>query len=833
MPILLYYFTHKSLFQPRIHRVLSGQIMPLKHSKKRGHLLNKKPIIYGVIVAVIFVSTLYPSLKNIKTPLRNYFSHSWRSIKKLPNIAYLPFWFNQTKLPQYNLIIDIQEIEELNDGIPVDLEKMDYGFLSDDNKSYVNAYFAGNDGYESKIKIRYRGLMQNHWQAEQKSFKIKFPSDNLFQGMRELNLIIPLDRSYYVSAFNSYRAEKMGVLAPDIKFVRLGINKRDFGVYLASEAWSTEFLDKNGIADSDNILSNKDTSESMSPDENGPPFSYWNSYTADVENENGPFEELDALRELVTKAPDDVFYKYIEKLVDLEKIYQWQLVTVLSGSAHQSDSSNLVLLFRRETGKFEPIVWDIELNPLVDQIYSDNQPLLVRRIFKSKTYSNKFKEILKNYVEDEDNLNNDLKYYDDLVASTMNEFYSDQAKNENNFSFNKTNDNNRELIINNFNKAKELIASENIKESYVVDSSSHGNLNFEGGFKYLLDTVKSVNQFVADNPQFKKVNEKTVSIGAGSHIFYKTVIVPSGLRLVIEPGAQLLFNPGVSLVSYSPVTAQGNTNSPILMAPSYPGSDKPWRVFAVVNTGSDKNYFRNIVVSGGSEDSQINGLRLLSQFSLHNTESLVENSVFKNGKSDDGFRAILGSVVIKNSSFENNISDGIDLDFIHDGRIENSRFMNSISGGNNGDAIDLSGTYIEIINNQIAGYGDKCISVGEKSNSVISGNIIAACNIGIAVKDFSDVTIDNNKIVGNISHGIYLYRKKPSFINGGKAEVSRSVIWGNGVEIEKDKFSSLTVNNSTVEGGYEDGTAVSQIKPELNKILPANIYNLIFNDRKN
>ncbi|OGN00911.1 MAG: hypothetical protein A3B91_01235 [Candidatus Yanofskybacteria bacterium RIFCSPHIGHO2_02_FULL_41_29] len=807
--------------------------MPSRHIKKSRFLLRKKPAIYGLILFIIFAFLTYPSFKNIKTPLKNYFSHSWRSIKKLPNIAFLSFWFKQSDLPLYHVFIDIQNVEKLNNSVPVDLEKMDYGFLSDSNKNYVNAYFAGDDGYQSKIKIRYRGLMQNHWQAEQKSLKIKFPSDNLFQGMRELNLIIPLDRGYFVSALNSYRAEKMGVLAPDIKFVRLNINKRDFGVYLASEAWSTEFLDKNGIADTDNILSNNDTSEAMSPDGNKLPFSYWKSYTAGVKNENGPFEELDALRELVAKAPDEVFYKYIDKLVDLEKIYKWQLVTVLSGSAHQSDSSNLVLLFRRETGKFEPIVWDIELEELKDKVYNSNQPLLVKRIFKNKVYSDKFLDILKNYVQNEDNLTNDLNYYDSIVASTKNEFYSDQAKNENNFSFNRANSKSRELIVKNFQKAGELVTLRAIKESHVPESLSYSSkLNFSGSFKYLPDVIKSVNQFIAENPQFKKVNEKTVVISAGSHIFYKTVVVPSGLRLVIEPGAQLLFNPGVSLVSYGSVTADGDSRNQILMAPSYPSSDKPWGVFAVVNTGSDKNYFSNIIVSGGSSDL-INGVNFLSQFSLHNAESLVENSVFKNGKSDDGFHAILGSIVIRNSLFENNSSDGMDLDFISNGKVENSRFINNILGGNNGDAIDLSGTRIEIVNNQIAGYGDKCISVGEKSSLVISGNIIAGCNTGIAVKDFSDAVIDNNKIIGNKSHGLYLYRKKPSFINGGKAQVSRSVIWGNPVEIEKDEFSSLIVNDSIVEGGYEGGTAISQIEPELSKILPANIYNLVFNRNKN
>jgi len=773
-------------------------------------------------IALFLVLSLFvgPELQN--SPTGKYLSHSWRSIKKFPNIFYFTSWLAKSELPEYRFIVDADNLRIMESSLPINSD-LSYSFLSDDNKNYVNGYFMNSqDGYQSKIKLRYRGLVSSNWQSEKKSLRIKFPKDNLFQGMRALNLMIPEDRENFLEPLNIYRAEKLGLFTPDFKFVRVYVNNRYFGVYLASEAWSSELLAKNDTVDMNNIFSNKDEIDKIK-DEN-PAFFNWKSYIA--ASEDGPFEELEALSQLTNKASDQDFFRLVGELVDLEKVYKWQLINVLAGSAHQSYMTNFVLIFRQETGKFEPIPWNVEFEPIKNKIYDDNLPLLVRRIFKNKEYSDKFLARLNDYASNNENLKDDLTYYDTLFNKTRYDFYKDNAKNQNNFGFNRAVKEGRELIISNFNGAKELLINDEAKKITIWEQKNYlETLSFAGSFRYLDDTSRDIDKFVERNQQFRKIDINTIGLGPGTFVFSKTIIIPKNLRLVIEPGAALYFYPNTSLISYSPVTAAGSLDMLIVFAPAF--KNQPWGSFGVINTGPGKNIFRHIRVSGGSSDT-INGVQFTSQFSLHNADSIVENSVFEEGKSDDGVHVILGSVVIKNSLFRNNYSDSIDLDFVEYGRIADNNFFNTRIEGSNGDGIDLSGTDdLEITGNTIINHGDKCISAGEAAKAVIVNNLAVGCSVGIAVKDASDVKMDNNIILKNKTAGLALYRKKQEFIKGGEAEVSQSIIWDNGKEIDLDALSSLNLRDSTIRGGYERGININQNAPDFNLILPAYIRALV------
>lgn len=777
---------------------------------------NRKILVLVVLIVIcIAASALFVVDASKRGPLFGYFVHSWRSLKKLPNIAHFPYWFQKSDLPTYHIIISRSNVEELNSSLPIDASSLKYGTLDEDSKHYVNAYFVSQN-YQSEIKIRYRGLMPNNWHAEKKAYRIKFPKDNLFNGMRALNLFIPNDRGYFLGALNTYRAQKLGLLATDVKFVRVYINNRDAGVYLASEPWSKELLSRNNIIDTNNILSNSD--DYIEPDK--PLFFDWKSYTA--ENEDGPFEELEALKR-ITQASDEEFYRRIGDLIDLDKLYRWQVLSVLAGSNHQSDSTNFVLLFKQETGKFEPLPWNVEFHQLDENIYA-NIPTLAHRVLENEIFYKQYTTLLKEYIENESNLKDDLAYYDDLVRQLREEFYRDQAKNENNFTVNIMINDDRDDIIRNFETAKSIAKIEILPEREI--QKSYGQIQFEESFQYFNKISRGIDNFLLEYPQFSKIDNTTLVLKSGAHIFTQTVIVPKNLRLIIEPGAQLLFYPGISFVSYSPISAVGNADQPIYLGPSYPGFAESWGSFAIVNTGLKENIFEYINVKGGSSDT-INGISLTSQFSLHNAKSKIENSIFEGGKSDDGLHVILGSVEIYKSVFRNNYADSLDLDYLTDAHIEWNTFWNFQPEDSNGDAIDLSGMLNVVIkNNVIVNHGDKGISVGENSAPLIDGNYIFGCNIGIAVKDLSQATLKNNYILKNKTSGVSLYNKKPEFVNGGYAKISDSIIWDNGQEITKDHLSSMEIKDSTIENGYTDGTNINESEPDLRSFLPAWIYSL-------
>lgn len=779
----------------------------------------KKPDVALWLVSFLILSLVtagFVGRNPTASPAGKYLLHSWRSLKKIVNVFYLPLWFRESDLPVYRLVVDPDDLKTLNDRLPIDYRNLSYGLLTEEEKNYVSAYFESpRDRYTAKIKVRYRGLVDNNWQAEQKSLRLKFPADQLFNGGRALNLIIPTDRQFFLEPLNVYRAKKLGLLASEFNFVRVYLNNRDFGVYLSVWPWSKEWLAQNGLVDTDNIFSQKD--ETADLNNARPAFFNWKSYTA--AEEEGFFEELAVLSQLTNEASDEEFFAKIGSLVDLEKIYRWQLINLLAGSAHQSDQSNFVLLFKKETGQFEPLPWNVESYFLKDKIYDGNLPLLVRRIFKSEQFSSQFLRFAAAYLNDDQNLQDDLAYYGHLYQRYRPDFYRDQAKNVTNFTFDWQVAEGRRLMADNFYQARRLVASENVKTApgpWPVTQTEEKK--FGGSFNYFNDIFRGAENFIQQHPQFRWRGGNSLVLGPGAYLFSRTVIVPRDWQLTIEPGTTLFFSPGVSLISYSPVRALGRAEAPIVLKPAFPARE-PWGSFGVINSGLKENHFQYWQVSGGST-ALINGVEFTSQFSLHNAKTVIADSVFANGKSDDGLHVILGSVEIKNSRFENNAADGLDLDFVQEAKIIGNRFYNLVFNQNGGDGLDLSGAVkAEIFDNQIINFGDKGISIGERAQAVLRRNIVGGSNIGVAIKDNSVIEMDGDIIVGNRQAGLALYRKKQEFVSGGRAQATRLVLWNNHQEIEKDFLSQLALAFSIVQGGYADGFQISQLAPDWQKIL--------------
>jgi parallel beta-helix repeat protein len=770
-------------------------------------------IVYVVIFYGLSTGQRYMMMRN---PIGYKILANWHSLRKIVNIVHLPYWFKDSQLEIYTIVISPNNTQEMNNYKPVGDDGLTFGRMFDDLKHYVNAYFVGSQEYIEEIDIRYRGIQNNNWDAEKTAFRIKFPKENLFQGQRSLNLFLPYDRGFFIEPLNSHRADKLGVFSAEFEFVRAMINGRDLGVYLASEPWSKEFLAKQNIMDSNNIFSNKDIDVSeevikLSMDR----LSDWKSYTAEIEE--GPFEELAALLTLIDKADEQEFANKISTLVNLEEFYAWHALNVLAGSSHQSDNSNSVLLFRQETGRFELASWDVNIdNP--DHYTLEKTNILARRILANQHFFEESQKVLSEYVEDENNLVDDLKFYDDIYERMKPEFYNDQAKLYNDFMFDDTIVKYRDWLIGNFANAKEIASLEQTPFTFHAPESS-GEIDFQGSFKYLNDVSLSLEQFLVKHPQFIKYDQNTVWLPGGSHIFRETVVVPQGLKLEIRPGARLFFDEGVSMISYSPVEAKGNKHWPIIMKPL--AANRPWGSFAVVNV-EQENIFEYLELSGGSNDL-INGTLLTSQFSLHNTKSIINYCTFSNSQSDDAFHAILGSVNISDSIFKNNMADAIDVDYVQNSYIMNSFFDNDQASDHNGDAIDLSGVDdFFIMDNDIRNHGDKCISVGEAANLDITNNIISGCNIGIAVKDNSRVVMDNNIIIGNHDSGLSLYRKKQEFISGGEALLQDSILWGNQEQLNQDELSNLEIKDSIIQGEQE--------QPDFQTLLPKDLY-LLYQDK--
>ena len=82
---------------------------------------------------------------------------------------------------------------------------------------------------------------------------------------------------------------------------------------------------------------------------------------------------------------------------------------------------------------------------------------------------------------------------------------------------------------------------------------------------------------------------------------------------------------------------------------------------------------------------------------------------------------------------------------------------------NGNDSLDFSGSEVDIHDNIIRNSGDKCISVGERTNASIHRNLLSGCAIGVQTKDASTADIFENVIQDSTISGLDAYVKKDFF----------------------------------------------------------------------
>ncbi len=756
-------------------------------AKKFRKILLSAAILLAFSVFLFFFAGADFRYRLIRSPMVQQIVPSYRSLRKLSDIIFFPSFFRKTALSVYELNIEPENLNALNSNLPEPFK----GALLDANRLEVNADFRAGD-YQERVSVRYRGLTNIHWAAAQKSWRVNFPSESRFQGMKGLNFVLPYDRDYFIEPLNAYRAKKLGLNLPGLSFVRLRLNGKDAGVYLAWEQWSDKWLSRSGLPDSSNILAVDDgiagVFDSGIPLFSSAGLSRWKSHTQDGKK----FPELEALVELVEKADDGTFKKLIPYLVDLPKFYAWHTLRALSDSSHQSELANLVLVFNSVTGKFEFVPWELGMQEIIstaDREYTRDESfeLLSARVFSIPEFRITRDEVLRNYLTEE-NLKDDLRFYDELARNMRPEFLSDTSKFHSNLKYLSEVRRLRALVEEDFKSAAVFAG----RSQTVAPPKAGETLAMPVEFKRFPEIGLSLAEFLIRNPQFFLRGKDTLVLGPGNVALFETVVVPPGFKVIVEAGTRILMDEGVSLVSYSPLEMRGEKQVPVrVMAMN---AAKPWGSILILQTGKEKNLVRFAEISGGS-GIRLNGITATGMVSVHNGDLEVANSVFSNSHDDDAINVKYGRSNIRFSEFSRTYSDAIDLDFNENPSIvEGNVFLSPIGSiATGGDAIDLSFSELVIRSNDIRGCTDKGISVGESSRPLISDNLIEGCDIGVAVKDLSQARLHGNIFKKN-KIAVSAYQKKQEF-GGGYATVVSSQFMENLETVQVDKYSKIDFLN--------------------------------------
>ena len=256
-------------------------------------------------------------------------------------------------------------------------------------------------------------------------------------------------------------------------------------------------------------------------------------------------------------------------------------------------------------------------------------------------------------------------------------------------------------------------------------------------------------------------------------IIRNKIMIPKGLKVVLKAGETIDLTSSGSILSYSAFNINGEIGKMV-------------KVTSSDSTGEGIHIIQN------NDSSKINYLDFSNQFSLYDTlkyihQSLpsaftvyggkvtIENSDFKNLKSEDAVNLFRCEFKIGNIKIENTFSDAFDADFCV-GLMKNCSFLNC---GN--DGVDISGGRLEISESKFLNIKDKAISAGEESKLKASKCTVQNSSMGIISKDLSVVESIENKLL-DCEIGYCAFQKKGEF---GPAEILST----------SDEITNCSVNN--------------------------------------
>lgn len=340
-------------------------------------------------------------------------------------------------LPLYELFIKPNSLYALQSLLPVKKEHEPFlGFLPESGRVYQPASFA-HRGRKWKADIRFRGDSAFHWMGKKQSWRIKFPKDDLFNGVRRIDLINP-KAANCISDYMAMRlAQGMGLMAPDIRFVNLWVNHRRMGVYQETELIEKFFLQKRGRSVG-NIYGEKDKKPKFYGEY--PLYTdvaFWRKHCEDPVQAPDDYTEMARLIELLNDPADEVFREKIFTVLDRRKFYVWNCHALLCSSGHQDWFHNARLYYDPARDLFEFIPWDLSGFGDAREFFFDTPSMvlgrrqdnpLASRVLRQGPFRHERDCLLWGFVKNDDVLTRIQNEADRMAATLRPSVYHDALK---------------------------------------------------------------------------------------------------------------------------------------------------------------------------------------------------------------------------------------------------------------------------------------------------------------------------------------------------------------------------------------------------------------------
>lgn len=732
-------------------------------------------------------------------PIIRHFSPTWRSIKKIGDLWYLPrIAFHRSTLPTYEIELSKNDLKALLDALPQSEEGE--RFFTDDNKQSVAGKFRSGE-FSANAKIRYRGVISNHWNAVKKSWQINLPEDAPFEGRTTIRLFIPEDRWWTAEFLEARRAREFGVLTPDLAFIKLKVNGKDYGVYMSIEALDTEFLESHGRVVGE-IYSELDLQKRIDYLQ----LQHTSQWQARIDPLTDTHKDaLAYFLYVISQTSNAEFEKRIPTILDIDAFEGWVLESLLARNYHQKNQGNLNFYFDPSRGVFEPIAYDM-FSLELGNTYQVKDNRLLNRMMRIDWLRKRIEEKARVYVSNSKNLENDLTYYEDTTNALAPDIIADTAKLPPTSAFFAYYREHRGVIMRNFQKIKEWLSGNGSLPLTTADESyplpqPQNQTEAKYDFSSWDALHAPLETFTARHPQFGILGKNIVSIGPGTFAFTGDVVLPLNTELIVRPGTHLYFGTGSSLVVSGPIQSIGTQSQPITFDAI--NIWKPWGGVVILHSNKESSFAFNIFRGGGAKKHlrgiDFNGMLSAYASPLHFEWGTISNSA------GSGIASINAKSMIRNTAFDSNKTVSLQIQN-GDGVTEKSAFINAETHIKNVRS-SLRASDITMTNCMKYGF-----EVSNQSSAILQKTIIGLCKYALTAYNASHIEISDSVFVGN-DVGIKASRKDQRFDAGGSVTVEKSVFWQNKKDTENDPDSAIKILNSVME---TDSTQ----KPNFDILLP-------------
>ena len=287
--------------------------------------------------------------------------------------------------------------------------------------------------------------------------------------------------------------------------------------------------------------------------------------------------------------------------------------------------------------------------------------------------------------------------------------------------------------------------------------------------------------------------KKEVIIQKGEWTIDRPLVFPSQIRVLVEAGTTLKFSKDSYFLTMSPMMMKGTADHPIILKGLRQNQQPQTWQGVVVMQAHEPSTWSHVKIYDTSGIVQPHW-SLTGGVTFYQSEIKMTNCQFFGNLAEDALNIVRTNFTLSNVSITQAASDGLDVDF-GTGTITGGSYT-QIGARGGGDAIDVSGSDVQVQQVKIKGITDKGISVGEASTLKAVDVHIEDTSVGAVSKDGSSLEIHDSQM-HKVGTALMAYTKKPEF--GPGTVIADKNVWDkrDGM-IRVQKGSVIKVDGETV-----------------------------------